>query len=48
MKVAFKPVNFFTKNPSIDVPPSRQADNQSKLVTPTDVSSCCNDSVPKL
>ena len=32
MKVAFKPINFFTKNPSLDVPPSTQAANQSVLV----------------
>ncbi|TID22218.1 TynA Cu2+-containing amine oxidase [Venturia nashicola] len=30
MKVAFKPVNFFTKNPAIDVPPSSQDFNKSK------------------
>ncbi|KIW72758.1 hypothetical protein PV04_00933 [Phialophora macrospora] len=35
MKVAFKPVNFFTKNPSIDVPPSRQEVNQSRRVPGT-------------
>lgn len=29
MKVAFKPVNFFDRNPAIDVPPSTQQFNQS-------------------
>ena len=29
LKVAFKPVNFFERNPAIDVPPSTQAFNQS-------------------
>jgi primary-amine oxidase len=29
LKVAFKPVNFFDKNPALDVPPSTQAFNQS-------------------
>jgi primary-amine oxidase len=32
MKVAFKPVNFFDKNPSLDVPPSTQEFNKSVLV----------------
>jgi primary-amine oxidase len=34
IKVSLKPVNFFTKNPAIDVPPSTQAFNQSVLVAP--------------
>jgi len=29
IKVAFKPVNFFERNPALDVPPSSQAFNQS-------------------
>ncbi|KAF1816027.1 hypothetical protein P152DRAFT_408554 [Eremomyces bilateralis CBS 781.70] len=29
----FKPVNFFTKNPAMDVPPSEQRFNQSTLVS---------------
>jgi len=29
LKVAFKPVNFFDRNPALDVPPSSQAFNQS-------------------
>jgi primary-amine oxidase len=29
IKVAFKPVNFFDKNPALDVPPSSQAFNKS-------------------
>ena len=32
IKVAFKPVNFFDKNPAIDVPPSNQEFNRSTLV----------------
>lgn len=32
IKVSFKPVNFFERNPAIDVPPSTQAFNQSVLV----------------
>ncbi|MCJ1388004.1 hypothetical protein MMC18_000848 [Xylographa bjoerkii] len=32
IKVALKPVNFFDKNPAIDVPPSNQAFNKSTLV----------------
>ena len=32
LKVSFKPVNFFTKNPAIDVPPSTQAFNKSTLL----------------
>ena len=33
MKVSFKPVNFFDKNPAIDVPPSTQEVNKSVLVS---------------
>ena len=32
IKIAFKPVNFFDKNPAIDVPPSDQEFNRSTLV----------------
>jgi primary-amine oxidase len=32
LKVHFKPVNFFTKNPALDVPPSEQNFNKSTLV----------------
>jgi len=32
IKVALKPVNFFEKNPAIDVPPSNQEFNKSALV----------------
>ncbi|KAA8566226.1 hypothetical protein MFRU_019g01260 [Monilinia fructicola] len=31
IKVALKPVNFFTKNPALDVPPSEQSFNKSVL-----------------
>ncbi|KAL8755637.1 MAG: hypothetical protein Q9199_003507 [Rusavskia elegans] len=31
IEVAFKPVNFFDKNPALDVPPSRQENNRSTL-----------------
>ena len=33
IRVALKPVNFFEKNPAIDVPPSTQSFNQSVLVS---------------
>jgi len=33
IKVAFKPVNFFDKNPALDVPPSTQGFNKSTLVS---------------
>ena len=33
LKVSFKPVNFFTKNPALDVAPSTQATNNSVLVS---------------
>lgn len=32
LKVSFKPVNFFTRNPAIDVPPSTQDFNKSTLL----------------
>lgn len=32
IKVGLKPVNFFERNPAIDVPPSEQASNKSVLV----------------
>jgi primary-amine oxidase len=32
LKVSFKPVNFFTRNPAIDVPPSTQEFNKSTLL----------------
>ena len=32
LKVSFKPVNFFTRNPAIDVPPSTQEFNKSALL----------------
>ncbi|KAL8805601.1 MAG: hypothetical protein Q9182_001866 [Xanthomendoza sp. 2 TL-2023] len=33
IEVAFKPVNFFDKNPALDVPPSNQQVNQSTLLS---------------
>ena len=33
IKVQLKPVNFFDKNPALDVPPSNQEFNRSTLVT---------------
>ena len=33
IKVALKPVNFFDRNPAIDVPPSSQAVNKSTLLS---------------
>ncbi|KAI5837336.1 copper amine oxidase [Morchella snyderi] len=32
IKVSFKPVNFFERNPALDVPPSTQASNKSVLL----------------
>lgn len=32
IKVALKPVNFFNRNPALDVPPSTQDFNQSTLL----------------
>ncbi|GKZ37322.1 hypothetical protein AbraIFM66950_008809 [Aspergillus brasiliensis] len=50
LKVALKPVNFFTQNPSMDVPPSRQETNMSKLVSreETTTKGCCVSSTSKL
>ena len=33
IKVAMKPVNFFDKNPALDVPPSTQDFNKSSLLS---------------
>jgi len=33
LKVHLKPVNFFEKNPALDVPPSRQCENKSQLLS---------------
>ncbi|KAL8676352.1 MAG: hypothetical protein Q9186_007127 [Xanthomendoza sp. 1 TL-2023] len=33
IEVAFKPVNFFDKNPALDVPPSKQEVNRSTLLS---------------
>lgn len=33
IKVAMKPVNFFEKNPALDVPPSTQEFNKSTLLS---------------
>lgn len=33
LKVSFKPVNFFDRNPALDVPPSTQEFNKSTLLT---------------
>lgn len=33
IKVALKPVNFFDKNPALDVPPSEQSFNKSELLS---------------
>ena len=33
LKVSLKPVNFFERNPALDVPPSEQAFNQSTMVS---------------
>ncbi|EFX05222.1 copper amine oxidase [Grosmannia clavigera kw1407] len=43
VSVVLRPVNFFTKNPALDVPPSSQATNQSVLVSgdKTDCASGC-------
>ncbi|KAF9890348.1 hypothetical protein FE257_006014 [Aspergillus nanangensis] len=43
LRVHLKPVNFFTKNPALDVPPSSQAVNRSELLTCDDkaADSCC-------
>lgn len=33
LRVSLKPVNFFDKNPALDVPPSTQAFNRSTLLS---------------
>jgi primary-amine oxidase len=33
LKIHMKPVNFFDKNPALDVPPSEQAFNKSSLLS---------------
>ena len=33
LKIHLKPVNFFDKNPALDVPPSEQSFNKSVLVS---------------
>jgi primary-amine oxidase len=33
IKIHMKPVNFFDKNPALDVPPSEQAFNKSSLLS---------------
>lgn len=35
IKVSLKPVNFFDKNPALDVPPSTQEFNKSTLLSET-------------
>jgi hypothetical protein len=35
VRIALKPVGFFNYNPTMDVPPSNQTFNQSKLYDPT-------------
>lgn len=35
IKVSLKPVNFFDKNPALDVPPSTQEFNNSTLLSET-------------
>lgn len=35
LKVSMKPVNFFDKNPALDVPPSSQDFNKSTLLSET-------------
>lgn len=44
IKVALKPVNFFEKNPALDVPPSTQDFNKSVLLGNEEkagVDACC-------
>lgn len=44
IKVALKPVNFFDKNPALDVPPSTQQFNKSVLLSDPAAAkedSCC-------
>jgi primary-amine oxidase len=33
LSIHLKPVNFFNKNPALDVPPSEQAFNKSSLLS---------------
>lgn len=33
LKIHLKPVNFFDKNPALDVPPSEQGFNKSSLLS---------------
>jgi primary-amine oxidase len=33
LKIHMKPVNFFDKNPALDVPPSEQSFNKSSLLS---------------
>lgn len=47
VSVNLRPVNFFTRNPAIDVPPSTQASNQSVLVK-GDGQGACADGCAKL
>ncbi|KAH6880808.1 copper amine oxidase [Thelonectria olida] len=42
IKVHLKPVNFFTKNPALDVPPSTQERNKSVLVKDAIKEDCCS------
>lgn len=60
IKVALRPVNFFDRNPAIDVPPSSQEFNKSTLLSEThqqptvegvvgaDGEACCKTSSSKL
>jgi primary-amine oxidase len=41
MMVSLKPINFFTRNPALDVAISSQADSQSVLVSDEDANACC-------
>ncbi|RMZ88308.1 hypothetical protein DV736_g4465, partial [Chaetothyriales sp. CBS 134916] len=42
LKVMLKPVNFFAKNPALDVPPSTQTFNQSTLVAAVNHQPACH------
>lgn len=42
MLVTLKPIDFFERNPSRDVQPSRQEDNKSVLVRDSE---CCADTL---
>lgn len=59
LKIHMKPVNFFDKNPALDVPPSTQTFNKSTLLSEQhhqpaveakvgQDGSCCAPSAPKL